>query len=593
MRETNLDALLVYIETAFSGWHFSRRPQLGLYYLAQHATDFGFKVLVDNLSSNDNLVERITRLLNEYSCKLVGFYVDQENLWDIRRILGGIKEKIPDVNIIIGGPQFTADPEGTMEKLPQVNFGVIGEGEETFVEFLSVPARNLDELKKCRGLLLRTFDGYLYTKPRPLIAPLDKLSIPRRQELTVDGKYNFSPMMITGRGCVGHCAFCYEGRKSKHAKRLRSHSVERILAEFAYLAEEFQKNYIVILDDTFVTNTEHLKKFCCGLIERYKGEVKWFCEARIDTLAKNPELIPLMIEAGLIRMQVGGESGSQEILDIYQKGITVGQIFEVVEAAKKYGLLSMYINFIIGGAWETMATYEATLKTALELLTVGPGCIAVGSSLYTPYPGTPMSENPGRFGIQIVDNEVVTGMGDKHAFCRTKSLSRFEILALRYNFEKAAAQKMKELSVRLAPEIIKKHFEAFYQWNLATEWYEILSENTIIHNYFRSLLKSSAKDFNAAAINNFTGMYPLRCVDLVSSKDDKFLIRAYDGTIWELDALENMILELSAGKLSFDDILEIISAYTPNQNKDDLRDIMVQKYHQFDEDYLIIWKSNN
>ena len=50
------DALLVYVEASPHPWFLSRRRQLGLYYVAQHATDAGFSVRVENLSSNDEVV---------------------------------------------------------------------------------------------------------------------------------------------------------------------------------------------------------------------------------------------------------------------------------------------------------------------------------------------------------------------------------------------------------------------------------------------------------------------------------------------------------------------------------------------------------
>ncbi len=517
----HLDALLVHIQAASMPWMFQRQAQLGLYYLAQHATDKGFRVLVDNLSSNDHVVRRLSRILNERTCRLIGFYVDQDNLWTLRRILTPLKRLMPDLKVVLGGPQVTTDPEFTLNNIPEALCGVVGEGEETFAELLSLPNLSSENLEKCRGLIINVDGIIVKTEPRELIEPLDRLSIPQRKKLSIDPK-TVGATMITGRGCIGHCAFCYEGGHHEHGKKIRLHSVKRSLEEFDYLVREFDRSYITIVDDSFVTNVSRLKEFCKEVKAKYGDKIKWFCESRVDVLAKNPDLLPTMIEAGLIRLQVGGESGNQHILDLYGKGTTLEQMHTVVESAKKNGLLSIYANFIVGGACETQETYRKTRDFALGLLDLAPGCMEVGSSFYTPYPGTRMFEKPEAFGIEVVDREVVTGAGDEHAFCKTQELSRFDILAINLDFKRSVSQKMKELCKQLPFEVIKKHFQAFHNWNLSTEWYEVLVGDQSRYAYFKSILSGGAKDFADIAQQNFSEAYPWRTIDLVTSENGKY-----------------------------------------------------------------------
>jgi anaerobic magnesium-protoporphyrin IX monomethyl ester cyclase len=587
----HLDALLVHIQAASNPWMFQRQAQLGLYYLAQHATDKGFKVLVDNLSSNDNVVRRLSRILNERKCRLVGFYVDQDNMWTLRRILPPLKRLMPDLKVVLGGPQVTTDPEFTLNNIPEALCGVVGEGEETFAELLSLPNLSSENLEKCRGLIINVNGTLERTGSRELIEPLDRLSIPQRKKLSIDPK-TVGATMITGRGCVGRCAFCYEGGHHEHGKKIRLHSVKRSLEEFDYLVREFDRSYITIVDDSFVTNVSRLKEFCKEVKAKYGDKIKWFCESRVDVLAKNPDLLPTMIEAGLIRLQVGGESGNQHILDLYGKGTTLEQMQTVVESAKKNGLLSIYANFIVGGACETQETYKKTRDFALGLLDLAPGCMEVGSSFYTPYPGTRMYEKPEAFGIEVVDPEVVTGAGDEHAFCKTLELSRFDILAINLDFKRNISQKMKELCKQLPFEVIKRHFQAFYNWNLSTEWYEVLVGDQSRYAYFKSILSGGAKDFADITQQNFSEAYPWRTIDLVTSENGKYVIRTHNGNVRVLDELENMVLELSAGKLSFEDIVTIISNRTPGISTSTIREACIERFDAFDKECLVVWKTN-
>lgn len=101
-KKQRLHALLVNVEAAEQPWTLIRRPTLGLYYLAQHATDCGFEVKVDFLSANDNVVRRLVRLLRRHECRLLGFCVDHGNQWALRHIVAGVKLALPDCEVVLG-----------------------------------------------------------------------------------------------------------------------------------------------------------------------------------------------------------------------------------------------------------------------------------------------------------------------------------------------------------------------------------------------------------------------------------------------------------------------------------------------------------
>ncbi len=70
------------------------------------------------------------------------------------------------------------------------------------------------------------------------------------------------------------------------------------------------------------------------------------------------------------------------------------------------------------------------------------------------------------------------------------------------------------------------------------------------------------------------------------------VIRTHNGNVRVLDELENMVLELSAGKLSFDDIVTIISNRTPGISASIIREACIERYDTFDKECLVVWKTN-
>lgn len=587
-RSDHLDALLVCIDPAPLTEPFRRRYQLGLYYLAQHAVDAGFRVKVETHSSSDPLVDLIGARLDASQCRVLGFYVSRANIWDVRRILPLILAAHPGLDVVVGGPQVTMDPARALELLEGVTCGVIGEGEDAFVELLSLDRLTPLNLRSCRGLALRDPDGRIeFADPRPPRRDLDSLSIPRRRELTAgDETPLFVSSMITGRGCTGRCAFCAEG---SHPTPVRFHSAARCIEEFTYLAEACHQPYIIIEDDSFVAHPARLRDFCIAIRDRYRGAVKWFCEARVDTLYRHLDLLPLMIEAGLVRLQVGAESGSQMVLDAYGKGTTLDQLRSVVDQAFAHGLLSVYANFIVGGAFESEETYRETRAFALELLARGPGCVSVGSGFYTPYAGTAMCEFPERFGIEILDKEGVCGYGYGDVSCRTTALSRGRIRELGLDFAVSAINRMRGLASMIPADRVEMVMRAHYDWDLDTEWYEELATSEALAGYYGAILARGAHPYTDLRSNQLCSAYPVRTVALMASRGHQFIVRQGNGAMRELDALESPALELSTGKLSLGEIAQAI-AENGEIEVDRAWEALIARFERFDEQRLVVWR---
>ena len=148
-----LDVLLIQLSSNpyFDMMSSYRIGQLGLYYLASYADKAGYNVKVKYYDSFDNVSFELPELINECQCKIVGFYVDMENIWAIRLFTSVIKDKCPDVQIIAGGPQITGDPIGSIQTIPHLLCGIIGEGEMPFVKLLQTRPWKAPVVNPCRA----------------------------------------------------------------------------------------------------------------------------------------------------------------------------------------------------------------------------------------------------------------------------------------------------------------------------------------------------------------------------------------------------------------------------------------------------------
>lgn len=584
------DALLVQISTSYIYKNVrSAEPQLGLYYIAEYADAEGYNVKVKKYSSHEPIVNSLIDLLRDNQCSIIGFYVDSENLWVIRRILFIIKQTIKDLFVVIGGPQVTGDSQLALKRIPYADCAIVGEGERPFLEILQARNNYSSKLYSIKGISYLNNDGnFVYTGPQAFF-DINNYPYPRRERYTLDPDLIFD-QISTGRGCVGNCAFCFEGSKKENILRLRS--VESVIEEIDYVISHLKnQRYISFLDDTFIINPSRTKTICNHLIDKYKGRIGWFCEARVDILNKNTDLLPLMKKAGLIRVQLGGESGSQKVLNAYRKQMRTHDLKRVVKLIYEAGIPTIYINFIIGGAFETLTTFNQTLELALELLDIAPGCAEVGCSLFSPYVGTPMRNNPTMFGISIIDPDLLRGPDGFMPFIRTQDLTDQKILQLRNIFEEELKNKRIQIIKKLSKESLSLHYHLNRDFAMTTDWYNQSQEIESLKNYFESIIDYGFISIDHLSIEDIQMCIPFRTCQPVSDGNSFYRV-IYGDEYKKNTLLQNAVFLLSSGKISFCEIVNILKHSNDFCDYNNLNELVYSIYQEFDKEYLIVWKNS-
>lgn len=208
--------------------------------------------------------------------------------------------------------------------------------------------------------------------------------------------HSLSPMVqiFTGRGCPNYCTFC-SWPETLMGRKYRVRSVKNVVDEFEYITKELpQVKEIFIEDDSFTIDKKRLTQFC-DEIQRREINISWSCQSRAEL---DYETMKKMKDAGCRLLDVGYESGSDEILKNIKKGVTVSQLREFTANAKKTGL-KILSDFVIGFSGETRETAAQTISFIKE---VKPDLLQV--AVATPMPGTEFYNYCKEKGFLLVDD---------------------------------------------------------------------------------------------------------------------------------------------------------------------------------------------
>jgi radical SAM superfamily enzyme YgiQ (UPF0313 family) len=155
----------------------------------------------------------------------------------------------------------------------------------------------------------------------------------------------------------------------------------------ADVARTADAGHFAFVDDLFPYSPVWVQKFAALLAERALG-VTFSLAARADQVARRPDVLHVLKSAGCSSIEMGIESGSQSVLDRYQKDLTVAVNREAIHLVRKAGIRVM-IDYIMFDPWSTMAELKESLDF-LEAINAEATYPAVVYSSLSFYPGTPL-----------------------------------------------------------------------------------------------------------------------------------------------------------------------------------------------------------
>jgi radical SAM superfamily enzyme YgiQ (UPF0313 family) len=300
---------------------------------------FGDDLKIGVQRYQDEILKRVVSLCSHSD--LIGISV-MTNFFDgAAQITKKLKEHL-EIPIIWGGVHPTIRP---LESLEHADMVCIGEGEDAFLELLNKMSAGENFLDtsniwiKSNGEVIKNplnplprdldifpfpdysmDDHYIMVDNRvvPLTHSLTESFLKKGTVAAYLGKTGYQTM--TSRGCPYSCAYCINNTiKSMYGGKgkLRMRSVDHVIQELIWVKENMPYvNYIWLSDDEFFARKyDEMIKFSY----EFKAKINLPFSCLISPLNITEEKMELLVDAGLIYVQMGVETGSARMQELYNR----------------------------------------------------------------------------------------------------------------------------------------------------------------------------------------------------------------------------------------------------------------------------------
>ena len=304
-----------------------------------------------------------------------------------------VREVAPDVRIVWGGTHPTVLPEETLAD-DRVDAVVKGRGVKVAADLATaLLERNAEHVtgKVIEQPIAERPSGCTLKQPA-----LDYERINWRRYVTPVVGDTEGLAHVSSRGCPHRCSYCYN--RSVNRSRWRGEPADDVLEDIERLCS-LGIRAVLFFDDNFFANLPRVRKLAEGIVA--KGlDIEIKADCRADYLSKyDDDFLRLLRRAGFRVLYIGAESGSDRILRMVHKDVTVSQVLAANRRLAKAGILPHY-SFMAGLPGETERDMRATVRLMLRMKKENPGALMSPIKGYTPYPGTELFEKAVSMGFE-------------------------------------------------------------------------------------------------------------------------------------------------------------------------------------------------
>lgn len=301
-------------------------------------------------------VSEILRGIIAHKPKIVMFSAYIWNIEIAEKIIKNLKSYDETLAIGAGGPEVSYNPQEIFDRLPQLDFICVGEGEETVCEI----AENFEnqkefraedflrKLKNVRGLYLKNENSVAeFTGEREPIKDLAQLVFPYPEISEPDNKIYYYE---SSRGCPFSCSYCL----SSLDKRVRFMPLERVKNDLQFFLDNGVK-LVKFVDRTFNLDESRYIEIWNYILNNRNGKTTFHFEIEAEYLSENALNFLQKVPPGIMQFEIGVQSANQETLKAVSRSSEILKLAENIKKIPK--TIKRHLDLIAGLPYEDLQSF--------------------------------------------------------------------------------------------------------------------------------------------------------------------------------------------------------------------------------------------
>jgi putative variant cofactor biosynthesis B12-binding/radical SAM domain protein 1 len=300
-----------------------------------------------------------------------------------------VRQTAPHCRIIVGGPAFSLFARELMAAVPEIDMGLVGEGEPQFLKFLAAGCRP----ENIPGCVYRQNKDILFSPPAKAQQHMDRLPAisPQIFDPAVYLRRNayVAAMGIEGkRGCDLACAYCVYPRLGGSTLRLRP--PEHIVGDIEALHKSHGVKLFHFTDGVVNRPSDHFET-TCRLLLRRRLDIQWTGFFRENHLTG--ARLGLAMEAGLAAVYLSGDALTEHGLKLLQKQLSMDDLIRAARTTAHHKILTV-CHFMANLPGETPSHWDEARGLLETLLSIHHPAGNLGAVIFNNirlYPGAPLT----------------------------------------------------------------------------------------------------------------------------------------------------------------------------------------------------------
>lgn len=310
-------------------------------------------------------------------------------IWNVTATLAvasDLKAVLPDVNIILGGPEVGPRAAELLQSYSAVKFVIEGEGEQALSKLLVAIAERR-EPRAIAGVYYRDAHGKISLTHAQRIEP-EQIPLPYQLE-ELGELSNKLVYYESSRGCPFRCSYCLSGND-----QVRFFPLERVFSDLRLLLDA-NVPLIKFVDRTFNCNPERALTIMKFLLSE-RRDSRFHVEICADILTEDLLDWLASVPKDVFQFEIGVQSVNAATLTAIGRRMQWDKLASNVKRLRQVGNIHLHLDLIAGLPFQD---WEAMQNSFDQVIGLKPHMLQLG--FLKVLPGTQMAAQVQEHGLKV------------------------------------------------------------------------------------------------------------------------------------------------------------------------------------------------